>query len=424
MALKRLLCILLSIAVGFTGCTPRNKDFNPSWSTIFVEAPRQGKPFLSDRLLSKVDLELDRLENALDFTEIEARAESDSQLLSLYGGYLLHKEQVKSVERDNAVAFTDKLEVISDLKSIEGYILGNHEGFISPALEAAASFDEEVTGFEKRFLSLSQQEITSVETAIFLMGAEHVLSSSKTWGQAARSEIEQALPNTYFFLNQYPLFLDLLVARYSDLFQTALEVRKDSNTTLARKDVLQLIERLWAIIDQLQQRDKPPRGTVNYILFDNLETLSRVSRERANLTYASLRLALHSLIAGRLLEKMDAELGQVPIEIFSFTNAEKARVMDWFRELSINSYQSALRGIDDNFRVVDTARWPLSRLETAHALMTNPGTTDEFSIILSLIEAIVSSELVVCSVTLGSLVQTVDIHLSFEKTNLEKGETE
>jgi hypothetical protein len=234
-------------------------------------------------------------------------------------------------------------------------------------------------------------------------------------GQATRSEVEQTLPNTYFYLNHYPLFLELLVARYSDLLQTALDVKEHSTTTLAREDVLDLRERLWAMIAELQQRDEPPQETINYILFDNLETFDRVSKERNSLTYASLRLALHALIAGRLLGKMEAELGQVPSAVYSLTNAEKAKVMNWFRNLSIASYQNALQVFNDNFRVADTARWPLTRLRTAHALLTHPGPDDELTIILSLIEAIVSSELVACSLRLDSMVQAVDTSLSFEE---------
>lgn len=394
---------------------PRNKEPDFAWEPIFVEAPSEGKPFLSEQLLSQVEQELTSLENSMDFAEIETRAESDPQLRSLYGGYLLHKEQLKSVERDNATAFADKLQVISNLKAIEGYMLDKQEVFISPALDAAARFDEAVRSFEAKFLNLSQQEATSVEMASFLMGAEHVFSASKTWGRAARSEVEQALPHTLFFLNHYPLFLDLLVARYSDMLQTALEVKEHSTTTLAREDVLQLRELLWAMVAELQQRDKPPRETINYILFDNLETLGRVSKERSSLTYASLRLALHALIAGTLLAEMEAELGQVPSAVHNLTNAEKTKVMDWFRDLSIASYQNALQVVDDNFLVADTARWPLTRLRAAHTLMTHPGPDDEFTIILSLIEAIVSSKLVACSLRLDSLAETIDTCLSFEK---------
>lgn len=168
----RLVCILLVVAIGCAGCVPLNKKPDFSWEPIFVEAPRDGKPFLSNQLLSQIEKELISLENAMDFAEIEARAESVSQLRSLYGGYLLHKEQLRCAERDNATAFTDKLQVISDLKAIEGYMLNKKEGFKLPALEAAARFDEAVRGFEGEFLNLSQQEATSVEMASFLMGRE------------------------------------------------------------------------------------------------------------------------------------------------------------------------------------------------------------------------------------------------------------
>lgn len=394
---------------------PLNKEPDFSWKPILVEAPRDGKPFLSDQLLNQIEKELIGLENAMDFVEVEARAESDTQLRSLYGGYLLHKEQLKAAKSDNATAFTDKLQVISDLKAIKGYVHNKGEGFKLPALKAAARFDEAVKGFEEEFLSLSQQEAISVEMGSFLMEAEHVFSASKAWGQAARRGVEQALPHTLFFLNHYPLFLDLLVARYSDMLQTALDVREHSTTTLAREDVLDLRERLWAMVAELQQRDRPPRETISYILFDNLETFDRVSKERSSSTYASLRLALHALIAGTLLEEMEAELGQVPSAVHSLTNAEKTKVMNWFRDLSIASYQNALQVIDDNFRVADTARWPLTRLRTAHTLMAHPGPDDELTIILSLIEAIVSSELVACSLRLDTLVQAGDISLSFEE---------
>ena len=197
-------------------------------------------------------------------------------------------------------AFTDKLQVISDLKAIEGYILIRKR--VSSCLpgEAAARFDESGRGFEGEFLNLSQQEATSVEMASFLMG-QNVFSQPQGMGQATAAVGKHS--NTYFYLNHYPLFLELLVARYSDLLQTALDVKEHSTTTLAREDVLDLRERLWAMIAELQQRDEPPQETINYILFDNLETFDRVSKERNSLTYASLRLVLHALIAGRLLGK-------------------------------------------------------------------------------------------------------------------------
>ena len=110
---------------------------------------------------------------------------------------------------------------------------------------------------------------------------------------------------------------------------------------------------------------------------------------------------------------MEAELGRFSA-VYSLTNAEKAKVMNWFRNLSIASYQNALQVFNDNFRVADTARWPLTGLRTAHALLTHPGPDDELTIILSLIEAIVSSELVYV-LRLDSMVQAVDTSLSFEE---------
>ncbi|NLW17000.1 MAG: hypothetical protein GX033_05045 [Firmicutes bacterium] len=99
----------------------------------------------------------------MDFAEIEARAESDSQLRSLYGGYLLHKEQLRSAERDNATAFTDKLQVISDLKAIEGYMLNKKEGFKPPALEAAARFDEAVSEMNHPKRQLTTSYLTTLK---------------------------------------------------------------------------------------------------------------------------------------------------------------------------------------------------------------------------------------------------------------------
>lgn len=241
--MKRLVCILLIIAFVCGGCASSPKIASYSWEPIVVTSPKPGKPFLSDQLIEQTDLIIADIEESLDYAEIETKAEADLVLRGLYGTHMMHSGNLKvaasKAKRNNAMVYGDSLDIISNLKSIEGRLLMEQKDFVSPALSAADRFDETVGNFENMFLKLSQQEKTSVELVAFLMGAERVFSASRVWGDAARMEAE-----------------------------------------------------------------------------------------RANLTYASLRLALHSVIAGKLLEKVNDELGIIPTDALRLPESDLPRIMD------------------------------------------------------------------------------------------------
>lgn len=416
MALRKLLCLVLIFTCICGGCALPQASDGYSWASISVDAPRSGKPFVSEQLLDQVDAKIANLERSLDFSSVSIKAETDSRVRSLYDSYLLHKTQhdVKTAKRNSVLLLGDKLDILSSLLKIEGYLFSNQSDFSALAIDSADRFDAALESLEERYLSLSHQEEVSVESAAFLMGAEHILATSKGAGEDVRSEVAATLPQNYHDLNRYPTYFDVALARQDDMYQTAEKISKDATMPLARAEVIQLRDKLWKMRDQLLHHlPVPSQRTINWILFDNLERLGNVSKERADLTYASLRLALHSVLTGKLLEKINAELGQVPAEMSDLSAAEKVRIADWIRDLSIDTYNNALRASEENYGVADAARWPINNLELVHALLTADYNSDLIPI-LALIEVVVSSELTVAAVSLQSLVRADKITFFFE----------
>ena len=290
------------------------------------------------------------------------------------------------------------------------------------ALEAADQFDKEMASIIKEFQTISRASST-VESAAFLMGAEFLLSGARTVAQSCRDEASKVPRGHEYYLHQRPDTMEVTLLRLKDLAQAAKEVAQIQGTPLDSKQVLSFTHSLWACSEKIiASCSEPSQGTLNRFVYSNLVSFLSESRERSEYPYASLYFALNSAISGRLLTRLERDLGEVRLKNVQEMAPEKQKtITKELRQLALLSYNLAVTQVSRRLELARKSRRPLDLLGQAYRLLQSAEskvlsspqeTTDAW---LAFLEALIISEITAASISLDQLRDSGDLVCSFER---------